>query len=373
MKRGGNIFILTSLPLTRLLALAAVLAASSCGREAKEDYGDAIAFSASAEKVADSRSTGSSLVTTATLSKDGSEIAVYGYHGGASDFSGKTPVFETDGAKRVYYKSSGNAGAYHWDYDYTGGTDKVKWIRSDYYRFRAFYPYSLIDKANPSSSAEILSLDYSLMEHDADLMVAYATRFPAGDSDGVGSVKLKFEHALSALKFEVKAENSSETENSSKTEKVKEFYLTGLFQTGGLVYTSSDASALAGDQSLTWIPSVSDYDTPVHHWVAADESDYKKMTTDGVSVYDNDGFVFAIPVNGKDKGEDIVKVRPKVYANFRTDKGGTVLHTALLPEDVCWEPGKKYIYTITVKKATVTVNVTIKPWTLVEAGAEMKF
>ena len=354
-----------------MLTLAAVLAVSSCGREAKEDFGDVIAFSASAEKVTDSRSTGSALVTN--LNTDGSEIAVYGYHGGASDYSGKTPVFETDGAKRVYYKSSGNARDYHWDYDYNGVTDNVKWLRSDYYRFRAFYPYSLIDNVNSSSNAEILALTrYSLMTDDADLMVAYATRFPAGDSEGVGPVKLKFEHALSALKFEVKSENSSETENSNDKEKVKEFYLTGLFQAGGLVYTSSDASDLKGKQTLNWIPSVSDEDTPVHHWVAASESDYKVMTIGGVSVYDNDGFVFAIPMNGKDKNELIVKTLPKICANFRTDKGGTVLHTAKLP-DIRWEPGKKYIYTITVKKATVTVNVTIKPWTLVEAGAEMKF
>ena len=367
MKTKGNIFIHTSFRRPALmLTLAAVLAVSSCGREAKEDFGDVIAFSASAEKVTDSRSTGSALVTN--LNTDGSEIAVYGYHGGASDYSGKTPVFETDGAKRVYYKSSGNAGNSHWDYDYTAGTDKVKWLRSDYYRFRAFYPYSLIDNVNSSSNAEILALDYSLMTDDADLMVAYATRYPA--QDGVDAVDLNFQHALSALRFEVKKdENSTETGH----EKVMEFYLTGLFQTGGLIYTASDASALAGAQSLTWIPSVSDYDTPVHHWVAASELDYKKMTTSGVSVYDDDGFVFAIPVNGKYNGEYIVKSRPKVYANFRTDKGGTVLHTALLPEAVCWEPGKKYIYTITVKQATVTVNVTIKPWTLVEAGAEMKF
>ena len=95
-----------------MLVWAVVPAVSSCGREATEDYGDAIAFSASAEKVADSRSTGSELVTT--LNTDGSEIAVYGYHGGASDYSGKTPVFETDGAKRVYYRSSGNAGDTKW-------------------------------------------------------------------------------------------------------------------------------------------------------------------------------------------------------------------------------------------------------------------
>ena len=362
MKIKENILIHPTSYLALMLVWAVVPAVSSCGREATEDYGDAIAFSASAEKVADSRSAGSVLVTT--LNTDGSEIAVYGYHGGASDYSGKTPVFETDGAKRVYYRSSGNAGDSKWDYDYTGGADKVKWLRSDYYRFRAFYPYSLISKVNSSSNAEILALDYSLKEDDSDLMVAYTTRFPAGG--GVGPVELEFKHALSALQFVVKKENPSETE------KIKEFYLTGLYQTGGLVYTSSDAANMTGEQTLNWIPSVSDENDPVHHWIAAIETEYKEIDSDGVTVYDEDGFVFAIPMDGKDKDGLIVKTLPKIRANFRTDKGGTVLHAAMLP-DIRWEPGKKYIYTITVKQATVSVVVTIKPWTLVEAGAEMKF
>ena len=347
--------------------------ACSCSRnEQVDDPGEVIAFSIGAQDAPESRSTGSVLVTNDNLKVDGSEIAVYGYHGGASDYSGKTPVFETDGAKRVYYNSSGNAGKLNWDYDYIAGTNKVKWIRSDYYRFRAFYPYSLLSKVNSSSNAEILALDYSLMENDSDLLVAYSTRFPAGDLEGVGPVELKFQHALSALKFVVKKENTD------VSEKIKEFYLTGLFQTGGLVYTSSDATQLNGTQTLNWIPSVSDEDNPVHHWIAADETKYKEIVSKGVTVYgdgddedDNDGFVFAIPMNGKYKNEDIVKTLPKVYANFRTDKGGTVLHTAQLP-DILWEPGKKYIYTITVKQATVSVVVTIKPWAIIEAGAEIK-
>ena len=98
------------------------------------------------------------------------------------------------------------------DYDYTGGADKVKWLRSDYYRFRAFYPYSLISKVNSSSNAEILALDYSLKEDDSDLMVAYTTRFPAGG--GVGPVALEFKHALSALQFVVKKENTARPRRS---------------------------------------------------------------------------------------------------------------------------------------------------------------
>lgn len=340
----------------------------SCSRnEAVDDLGDVIAFSIGAQDAIESRSTGSNLITNDNLKKDGSEIAVYGYHGGASDYSGKTPVFETDGAKLVYF----NVSKSKWDYDYTVGTDKVKWIRSDYYRFRAFYPYSLLSKVNPSSNAEILALDYSLMTDDDDLMVAYATRFPA--KDGVGSVELKFKHALSALKFVVKKENSNDEEKIDE-EKIKEFYLTGLYKAGGLIYKSSDDKILYGDQTLNWIvnPNLSDDDTPVHHWKTDNENEYRTIVPDGVTVYGKDGFVFAIPMNGEDENGPIVKKLPKIKAHFRTDKGGSVLHSAPLPE-ITWEPGKKYIYTITVKKATVTVNVTIKPWTLVEAGAEMKF
>lgn len=333
----------------------------SCGHHAEDTLAEFIGFSAVAERTSETRSGGSTLIGNADdLNVDGAEIAVYGYHGGNADFSGTTPVFETDGAKRVYYRSSGNAGDSYWDYDYAAGTDKVKWVRSDRYRFRAIYPYSLLPYVNMSSSAEILSVDYSLIRDDADLMVAYATRYPSEDTEGVGPVELKFSHALSALRFILKSDVADEN--------VTDFYLTGLHQTGGLVYTSKDADDLRGEQSLYWIPSVSDYDTKVHHWTGT-----KSISgNSGTVVYDKSGFVFAIPLNGRDdKGELIVKECPEVRVNFYTDKGGSVLHTAALPT-VRWEPGKKYTYTITVKSASLEVLVSIKPWSPIEAGSEIK-
>ena len=358
-----------------LMALVPVLLLS-CSHSSVEgpeaDTDAVIGFSTISQEL-DSRSTGSILISD--LNVVGSEIAVYGFHGSEQDFSGEIPVFETEGAKCVCYKSDGQ-GKSKWDYDYIGsdaassGVDKVKWIRSDRYRFRAFYPYSLMSEVNNTSSAKVLQMRYSLMEHDSDLMVAYATRCPAEDHESVGPVELKFMHALSALKFIIKKENTNETES------VKEFYLTGLHQFGGLYYFASDASNLKGDQTIMWIPGKADEDTFVHHWDSGDDATkYRKIEANGVSVYDDTGdkggFVFAIPMNGEYEGKKWVDPLPSIYAHFKTDKGGSVLHTAKLP-DIRWEPGKKYIYTITVKHATVSVEVKIKPWTEVEASAEIK-
>ncbi|HCQ72482.1 MAG TPA: hypothetical protein DIT75_03655 [Rikenellaceae bacterium] len=357
-----------------LMALVPVLllSCSHSSVEGPEADTDAVIGFSTVSQELDSRSTGSTLISN--LNVQGSEIAVYGFHGSELDYSGEIPVFETEGAKRVCYKSDGQ-GQSNWDYDYIGsdaassGVDKVKWIRSDRYRFRAFYPYSLMSEVNNTSSAKVLQMRYSLMEHDSDLMVAYATRCPAEDSEGVAPVKLEFKHALSALKFIIKKENTNETE------KVKEFYLTGLHQAGGLYYFASGASNLKGDQTIMWIPGEVDEDTFVHHWNPGNETKYKEIVAGGVSVYDDkgdkDGFVFAIPMNGEYEGKKWVDPLPSIYAHFKTDKGGSVLHTAKLP-DIPWEPGKKYIYTITVKHATVSVEVKIKPWTEVEASAEIK-
>ena len=349
-----------------------LLSCSHSSVEGPEADTDAVIGFSTVSQELDSRSTGSILISD--LNVVGSEIAVYGFHGSALDYSGEIPVFETEGAKRVCYKPDGQ-GQSKWDYDYIGsdaassGVDKVKWIRSDRYRFRAFYPYSLMSEVNNTSSAKVLQMRYSLMEHDSDLMVAYATRCPAEDSEGVKPVTLTFKHALSALKFIIKKENTNEDES------VKEFYLTGLHQFGGLYYFASDASNLKGEQTIMWIPGKADEDTFVHHWDPGDDATkYRKIGANGVSVYDDgdkDGFVFAIPMNGEYEDKKWVDPRPSIFAHFKTDKGGSVLHTAMLP-DICWEPGKKYIYTITVKHATVSVEVKIKPWTEVEASAEIK-
>lgn len=357
-----------------LMALVPVLllSCSHSSVEGPEADTDAVIGFSTVSQELDSRSTGSTLISN--LNVQGSEIAVYGFHGSEQDYSGEIPVFETEGAKRVCYKSDGQ-GQSNWDYDYIGsdaassGVDKVKWIRSDRYRFRAFYPYSLMSEVNNTSSAKVLQMRYSLMEHDSDLMVAYATRCPAEDPKSVGPVELEFNHALSALKFIIKKENTNEDES------VKEFYLTGLHQFGGLYYFASDASNLKGGQTIMWIPGKADEDTFVHHWNPGDETKYKEIVAGGVSVYDgkgaDGGFVFAIPMNGEYEKEPWVKTLPRIYAHFKTDKGGSVLHTAELP-GIRWEPGKKYIYTITVKHATVSVEVKIKPWTEVEASAEIK-
>ena len=111
---------------------------------------------------------GSSMVNTDAELQDKS-FGVYGLRSGTnSNFV--TPVFETSAAKQVSY------GGGAWGY-----TPKAKWVRSNYYRFRAYWPYEEIfadDLINSGSDANLLSLSYSSGVQNYDLQIAYAERYP---------------------------------------------------------------------------------------------------------------------------------------------------------------------------------------------------
>ena len=68
---------------------------------------------------------------------------------------------------------------------------------------RAVWPY-VERNVKANSSANLLSVTYHSLNEDYDLMVAYATRYPLGDPEGVGQVALTFKHALTGLRFIVK-------------------------------------------------------------------------------------------------------------------------------------------------------------------------
>ena len=46
---------------------------------------------------------------------------------------------------------------------------------------------------------------------------------------------------------------------------------------------------------------------------------------------------------------------------FKTEAGDDAIQRAYLPA-ITWEPGKKYVYTMTVRGAELDVSVKIKPW-----------
>ncbi len=278
---------------------------------------------------------GSSMVNT-DAELQGKSFGVYGLRSGTnSNFV--TPVFETAAAKQVTWSSSA------WSY-----TPKAKWVRSNYYRFRAFWPYDQLvadDAVNASSNANLLSISYASGVQMYDLQVAYVERYPV--TDGVGTVDLQFKHVLSGLKFKVKFADA-------ETDYIESFYLKGLVTVGTLMYGEDGINASAHD--FRWIPIYTDNSSKLFEWTGS-----KMFTnTTEATVFDNDGVVFIVPQ----------AISGSTSLNFTTSSGGSALHTAVLPATV-FEPGKIYTYTIVIKDANISLTVDIADWTDVDSNIDV--
>lgn len=281
---------------------------------------------------------GSSMVNT-DAELQGKSFGVYGLRSGTNS-SYTIPVFETHSAKQVSY------GGGAWGY-----TPKAKWVRSNYYRFRAYWPYEEIfadDLINSGSDANLLSLSYSSGVHNYDLQIAYAERYPV--EQGVGTVELAFKHALSAIKFNVKFHESEDGNDNITT-----FYMTGLTIVGTLMYGEDGTNATPAD--FRWISIYKDSDTKLFQWSGS--KSFNKTTA--ATVFDNDGVVFAIP-------QEIAG--GATTFNFTTTKGGSALHSATVPATT-WEAGKLYTYNIIIKGASISLNVDIADWTGVDSNIDI--
>lgn len=306
----------------------------SCSKSDIADYGE-IGFNGCNNSVEEVVKAGSSLVDTDNELRANS-IGVFGLRSGTnSNFV--TPVFETAAAKQVTWSSSA------WSY-----TPKAKWVRSNYYRFRAFWPYDQLvadDAVNASSNANLLSISYASGVQMYDLQVAYVERYPV--TDGVGTVDFQFKHVLSGLKFKVKFADA-------ETDYIKSFYLKGLVTVGTFMYGEDGINASAHD--FRWISIYTDNSSKLFEWTG---SKMFTNTTEAI-LFDNDGVVFIVPQ----------AISGSTSLNFTTQNGGSALHTAVLPATV-FEPGKIYTYTIVIKDANISLTVDIADWTDVDSNIDI--
>ena len=287
-----------------LLALLPIVAGCS-----KEEFSQdtLISFAGGNDKVDEVVKAGSSLVDTDSELR-GKSFGVYGLRSGTnSNFT--EPVFETAASQKVTYNGA------EWEY-----SPLAKWVRSNYYRFRAFWPYEDIiadDLLNSGSDANLISLSYSSGVQNYDLQVAYVERYPV--EEGVGTVEMNFKHVLSALKFNVKFHESVENDDY-----LTSFYLKGLTIVGTLMYGEDGTNATLSD--FRWIPIYTDNETKLFEWSGSKL--FNKTTP--ATVFDNDGVVFLVPQSIVADGTSL---------NFTTNKGGSALHHVTIPP-VVWEPGK---------------------------------
>lgn len=268
--------------------------------------------------------------------------------------------------EKVYYVDSytdalGDTYTDQWVYGdpskYNCGTDEEPrrpWNRLLSHQFRAFHPYDAtgnnVENGLPDgniqsmSDAQRLVLDYYTQTNKFDLMVARTIRHPL--ADGVGKVTMNFQHVLSALQFKVKY--AAEIEDL-----LVGAHLNGVSASGVLYY----GVMLAGDSdtNIRWTPApISDNNYIWEGSVAFNNN------TEAVA-FDGDGVIFAIPQTIEEDQVTFV---------FKTGVGDTAIHRAKLPA-ITWQPGKKYIYTMTLKGAELDVAVTIKEWNEVKSNVDI--
>ena len=354
-----------------LLALAVCLF-SGCQKSATQkvtdDLGnDYISFSGETSDGYAVKSEDGSTPTLATT--DILKTKSFGIFGGKS-YDGETnfsSVFQTDRAQKVYWEKTLNNNEGAWTYD----DPKQKWERAMHYRFRAVWPY-VERNVKANSSANLLSVTYHSLNEDYDLMVAYATRYPLGDPEGVGQVALTFKHALAGLRFIVKYSDDATTKDPDA---ITEFYLTGIYSQGQLFY--GYAKADSGPESMIW--DLSEYtfnvDTPQFHWPNSKGVTEGKAIPFGGTENTGANVYFTKTTSGSDGAALIVpqklsSQRGKTYVHFRTTLGGTALHTVELPEKQL-EAGKIYTFTLSINETTITIDGKVQDWKKIYSNVDI--
>lgn len=324
---------------TALFVSVAVLL-GSCTKPQGEEHGTAIGFSTSTVSQVEgtkSNHTGES-TTTATLQNK--PFGVYGMYSVTEGGKG-TNVFDFSSPVEVRYETN------KWTYTFSGSQyhDKKYWKRNMYYRFRAYHPYDAT-LLQSSSSADGIDIEYRIMDDSYDLLLASATRYPA--KEGYDTVKMKFNHALCALKFKIAFKET--VTPSTYTDNIIHFYIKGLNAYGHLSYTGF------GKDSFNWSGTFNSHDK-LYEWTGNKEFGVKG-TAAPTDILESNQYFFAIPQTCSDPANG-----PTSIHLFTKKSGGDneIDHTVNLPQ-LEWEAGKIYTYTLLVNKSDIEVSVTIEPW-----------
>lgn len=325
---------------TVLFVSAAVLL-GSCTKPQSEEHGTAIGFSTST--VSQVEGTKSNPTTNETLTKK--PFGVYGMYS-VTDGGKGTNVFDFSSPVEVRYETN------NWTYTFSGSQyhEKKYWKRNMYYRFRAYHPYDATILQS-SSSADGIDIEYRILDDNYDLLLASATRCPAKDEDKYDPVKMKFKHALCALKFKIAFNNT--VTPAAYTDNIIHFYIKGLNAYGHLNYTG-----FGKDEAFNWQGTFNSHDK-LYEWTG-DKTFGVKGHVEPTDILEPNEYFFAIPQTCSDPAND-----QKTYIHLFTKKSrgdkDEIDHTVNLPP-LEWEAGKIYTYTLLVNKSDIEVSVTIEPW-----------
>lgn len=361
-----------------------------------------------------------------TPSVGGRAISVLGdyYNDYLADNTDFVSVFKNS---ELTYDPSLESERVRWTYD---GGDRY-WQRGCLYRFRSYFP-SIIEPIS-SSTVATLSLEYPSNRIQEDLLVAY-NEADTGDADfnSKDPVELYFRHTLAALKFKFELDYANTDmitavwfENSQK----EDFAVGGILfcerrEAGGRIFSSTAPPKESElDQYFQWLkgycpePKVDQF----YKWTCSqnvdgsyngqplesrlDENNILQveqsayayectpdMTASGEMFTRNGGWLLIIPQRSSgnlqlcfqtEHGGNTAIFRvaiPKYTGHMIDDEGryvdaeGNVVATASEAAQYDrWRAGKRYTYTIKIRKSNLSVSLAVVDWDVKYSSTQIEF
>ena len=331
-----------------VLWILAVVALSACTKHSVEP-GVSISFASVAQdaSVSTRSGAGENVVLSTTEAMRSKPFGIYGlYSDNPGDETG-TNVFLSTDAVAVSYRTNS------WEYD-----NLAYWSINQFYRFRAYHPYSgsAFNVLN-SSSVDLISIDYKVASGNEDLMFAF-WKGQANEAVISHRVPMSFTHALAGLSFSIGFKDS---EDDSRTDNITSFAVSGIIPNGTVLYTHPDGDYDAA--KMIWIAENYDASTKYYQWTGS-KPFYKLGAHTATPIFDGpNNVVMAIPQSSSG-----AKGPTKVF--FTTSEGGEAVNEITLPP-VQWEPGVIYKYTFIVSQSKIDVDITIKDWEPVEINEDI--
>ena len=331
-----------------ILLISVLTMAAACQKPDGPDQNETavpLSFSVSAEDaVAAKAGAGSEVTDNSNLTSK--PFGIYGIYAATEDEDEGTNVFLSSSAMEVSHDGT------QWTYSPT-----AYWNINQFYRFRAYHPYSgdaFI--VNPSSNTHRLMIEYKIAAGQEDLLVGFKS-VEANVTNIRQKVPITFRHALCALQFKIAFENSNDIPDDY-TDDITNFHLHGIIPTGTLVYGHEEGDHLSDE--LKWIATY--YDEADYYEWSGSNTFGKYDGSNAVTIFDGtEGIVFAIPQTISSTPEKLTSV------HFKTSRGGAADHQAILPYTT-WEPGKIYTYTLLIQKSDIRVLLSIKDWNEIQSN-----
>lgn len=349
----------------RYFAFLAAFAAFSCSKNPSGDDDSVLPllFSAETDDLQMKSGAGSnSIITTGSNLKEHS-FGVYGVYTDTEGDPNGTNVF-LDPSVEVNYDDATDPSNPQWTY-----SPLAYWTLNKFYRFRAFHPYNgNAITLNSLSDADRIVIEYASAAGQEDLLVGFKT-VESVVANIKEKVKIKFEHALSALEFKIAFKNSYDIADDY-TDNITNFYLTGLIPTGTLIYGHPTGDYLTS--IIDWNATYYDGDGIYFEWTGSKkfgkigqrDSDTGKAYP--VSVFDGDGdykVVFCVPQTCSSSASKPTTV------HFKT-QSSEAENSVVLPS-IEWKYGKIYTYTLLVNKSDIELEITVKDWTEIQSNEDI--